>query len=97
MKTLLKKLKTILTNYRSKLVNKGVYMTVTRQEYEKMKPFFIGDFWNKYKLCSFAFNKYPDAQEISYSIETGLCVDFNYRIKNNEIKHGQIFDSENYW
>lgn len=71
--------------------------TVTRQEFEKMSPSFGGDFWNKYKLCSFAFNKYPDAQEISYSIGTGLWVDFKYKVKNNEVKHGQIFDSENYW
>lgn len=70
---------------------------VTRSQFNAMETMLGGDFWNKYKLCAFAFNKYPEAMEISYSLGTGLWCNFKYKDKDGEEKEGVIYDSENYW
>lgn len=70
---------------------------VSRAQFNKMEEKIGGDFWNQYKLCAFAFNKYPDAQSVSYSIGTGLWVNFTYTTKTGEEKEGVVYDGENYW
>lgn len=65
---------------------------VTRDEWKKTKKQCGGDLWNKSKLLNLAFNKYPEAESIEYSIGTGLWVDIDYTTKEGEVKTGRIND-----
>lgn len=67
---------------------------VTRKQFEQMDEVLGGDFWNQYKLCKYAFSKYPSAESISYSISTGLWVRLTYLDKDGVKHEGAVYGSD---
>lgn len=68
--------------------------TVTRQEFENMPVRTGGDLWNKYKLCNLAFNKFKNAQSISYTIGTGLWVHLSYCDAQGNVFSGSVYEND---
>jgi len=63
---------------------------VTREEAKSIERKLGGDLHNKYKLCTIAFNKFPEAEEIEYTVRTGLWVDITYKNQEGKTFTGRI-------